>query len=142
MSSIALFAFIWGALIGLFMAVWHFMGKKSGMAVGLSHGAFTISGIVFLVTGLVMNEAGAGWWILVMFLVTAAGGAYLLSRQVRDKPWPALVIIAHGGLAIASIVVLGLWLYGVEPGVGEGQDADVPAQSPENPTIPPDEITE
>ena len=142
MSSIALFSFIWGAMIGLFMAVRHFMGKKSGKAVGMAHGVFTLSGIAFLATGLVMTEAGVGWWILVSFLVTAAGGAYLFSRQVRDEPWPALAIVAHGGLAIASIVVLGLWLYGVEPGVGEGRDADVPAQSPENPTIPPDEITD
>ena len=140
MSSIALFSFIWGAMIGLFMAVWHFMGKKSGKAVGLAHGVFTLSGIAFLATGLAMSEAGVGWWILVSFLVTAAGGAYLFSRQVRDEPWPALVIIAHGGLAIASIVVLGLWLYGAEPAAGEGRDPDVPAASPENPTVPPDEI--
>ena len=140
MTLAALFAFIWGALIGLFMAVWHFMGKKSGMAVGLAHGVFTVSGIVLLATGLAISEVGVAWWILVAFLVTASGGVYLFSRQVRDEPWPGFVILAHGGLAIASIVVLGLWLYGAEPAADEGRDADVPAASPENRTIDPDAI--
>lgn len=122
MSVAALFSFIWGALIGLFMAAWHFMGKKSGKAVGLAHGVFTVSGLAFLAVGLWQAEAGIGWWLLAAFGVTAAGGAYLFSRQVRDEPWPGFVIVAHGGLAIVSIVLLALWLArpDLEP------EADVP----------------
>ena len=142
MSLAALFAFIWGALIGLFMAVWHFMGKKSGMALGLAHGVFTVSGIVFLTVGFLTQEETSGWWLLVLFLVTAAGGAYLLSRQVRDKPWPGFVIIAHGGLALASIVLLGIFLATYEPGADAGQDGSVPAASTENPTVPVDSLTQ
>lgn len=142
MTLAAFFAFVWGALIGLFMAVWHFMGKTSGRALGIAHGAFTLSGIVLLLVGLLTIEASHGWWILIAFLVTAAGGAYLFSRQVRDEPWPGFVIIAHGGLAIASIILLGLFLANAEPGVGEGQNPDVPAARTENPTVSPDELTQ
>ena len=110
MAAVSLFAFIFGALLGLTMAWMHFKGKKSGMAIGLAHGVFTVSGLVLLATGLVMREATLAWWILASFGVVALGGLYLLSRQVRDKPWPGLVIVAHGGLAILTIVVLAVWL--------------------------------
>ena len=110
MAAVSLFAFIFGALLGLTMAWMHFKGQKSGMALGIAHGVFTLSGLALLATGLVMREASLAWWILASFGVVAAGGAYLFSRQVRDKPWPALVIVAHGGLAIVTIVVLAVWL--------------------------------
>ena len=110
MAAVSLFAFIFAALIGLTMAWMHFKGKKSGMALGLAHGVFALSGIALLATGLVMREASVAWWILGSFGLVAAGGAYLFSRQVRDEPWPGLVIIAHGGLALVTIVVLAVWL--------------------------------
>ncbi|MDT0632305.1 hypothetical protein RQM47_06635 [Rubrivirga sp. S365] len=142
MTLAALFAFIWGAMIGLFMAVWHFMGKTSGKALGIAHGLFTVSGVVLLLVGLLTHEANTGWWLLVAFLVTAAGGAYLFSRQIRGEPWPGFVIIAHGGLAIASIVLLGLFLAGDEPPVLEDPDGDVPAASTENQPVPVDSLTQ
>ena len=97
MSVVSLFAFIFGALVGLTMAVLHFRGVKSGKALGLAHGALTVSGIVLLSSELALRNAGSAWWLVALFGVVALGGIYLFSRQVQDKPWPALVIVAHGG---------------------------------------------
>ena len=110
MYVISLFAFIFAALLGLTMAVLHFRGIKSGKAMGLAHGFFALSGVALLATGLVQVGAEWGWWLLASFGVVALGGAYLFSRQLRDKPWPALVIVAHGGLALVTIAALGVWL--------------------------------
>jgi hypothetical protein len=142
MDVAAFFAFLIGAAFGIFMAVMHWRGKKSGMALGIVHGLWTISGVVLLAVGLAMVDATVGWWILAAFLLTAAGGAYLFSRQVRDEPWPNLAIIAHGGLAIVSIVLLGWWLLAAEPLSDEGLDGGAPAQTTENETIPTEELTE
>ena len=111
MYAIALFAFLFAAALGLTMAVLHAKGKKSGMALGIAHGLFALSGIALLAVGLAKVDAGAGWWLVVSFVVVALGGAYLFSRQIRDKPWPGLVIVAHGGLAVLTIIALGVWLY-------------------------------
>ena len=110
MAAVSLFAFIFAAILGLTMAWLHFKGVKSGKAMGLAHGTFALSGIALLVTGLVMREASLAWWIVGSFGVVAAGGAYLFSRQIRDEPWPGLVIVAHGGLALVTIVALAVWL--------------------------------
>ncbi len=132
MAAVSLFAFVLAALLGLTMAWLHFQGKKSGMAMGIAHGLAALSGVALLATGLAMEEAGPGWWIVASFAVVAAGGAYLFSRQIRDEPWPALVIVAHGGLALATIAALWLWLGAREepttgPGAAPTAESVVPA---------------
>lgn len=130
MYLVAFFAFVFAALIGLTMAVRHSRGLDSGRALGIAHGLFALSGIVLLAVGLASVRAGLGWWILVAFLVVAAGGAYLFVRQAKNEPWPGAVIVAHGGLALATIVVLGVWL--AERPEPRGVDGSVPAQTTEN----------
>lgn len=142
MDVVALFAFLIGASFGIFMAVEHWRGKKSGKALGIAHGLWNLSGIVLLAVSLALVDAGIGWWVLAAFLVTAAGGFYLFTRQVRDKPWPSLAIIAHGGLALVSIGLLGWWLFAAEPLEDEGRDGDAPAQTTENEPIPAEALTE
>ena len=131
----SLFAFIFAALMGLTMAVLHFKGIKSGKAMGLAHGFFALSGVALLAVGLFRVGADLGWWLLASFAVVAAGGIYLFSRQVRDEPWPAAVIVAHGGLAIVTVVALGLWL-GVR-GEPEDPGAVVPGVYDEDAAPPP-----
>ena len=126
MHIVAVFAFLFGAMIGLTMAVDHFRGKESGKLIGLAHGTFTISGIVLLTVGMLYSDIDA-WLALYAFLGTAVGGLFLFYRQMTGKKWPSAVILIHGGAAIASIVLLiGLL---VNAGNGASRDAEpgVPA---------------
>ena len=116
-STLAFFLLVLAASVGLAMALMHANGTKSGKGLGVLHGVFVVSGLGALVAGLASASAPLGWWILVSFLVAASGGAYLFSRQLKDEPWPGWVIVAHGGLALATLVVLGLWLFAWD-GVG------------------------
>lgn len=122
MHLVAFFAFLFGAALGLFMAVLHMRGQPSGKALGIAHGLFGLSGIALLISGLALAEAGPGWWMVAGFLAVAAGGVYLFTRQVRGEPWPGLVIAAHGGLALVMIAVLGFWLANY----GGSEDAPAP----------------
>ena len=123
MSFISFFSLAWGAAIGLTMAVLHFRGVKSGMALGIAHGLFTLGGIALLVVGLQNVETGPGWWIVLGFVVVALGGAYLFYRQTQREPWPALVIVAHGAGALLMLAVLGMWLLSLD----SPNTTDVPA---------------
>lgn len=142
MIVVALFTFLAGAAIGLTMAVAHFRGKESGMAIGIAHGLLTVSGIVLLARGLALVDATVGWWLLAAFLLTATGGAYLFYRQAKGEPWPGFVIVAHGGLALLSILLLGVWLVYADPTADEGFDQDVPSQTIENEPVPVEALTE
>lgn len=108
----ALLAFITAALLGITMAVLHFRGVKSGMALGIVHGLFALSGLVLLASGLYRVAAGPWAWMLAAFVGTALGGAYLFYRQTKDQPWPGAVIVVHGAAALASIALLAVWVFG------------------------------
>ena len=124
MHIAALISFFFGALFGLYMAVNHFRGIESGKAFGITHGLFTVSGLVMLGVGLLYAPALDAWPAFWAFVVTAAGGAYLFYRQITGKKWPSLVVVLHGAAAIASIAFLLVLIWGnngasrqAEPGV-------------------------
>ena len=121
MHLAALLSFLLAAALGITMAVNHVRGVPSGTAFGIAHGLAAVSGLVFLITSFVFLDVEIGWWILAGFLLTAAGGVYLFTRQQKGEPWPGLVLVAHGSLAILSIVLLAVWIAGPR-----GQEEGVP----------------
>ena len=126
MHLAAVFAFVIGALIGLYMAVNHFRGVDSGMAFGIVHGLFTVSGIVLLGVGLAYAPALDAWPALWAFLATASGGLFLFYRQMTGKKWPSAVVLIHGGAAIASIAFLLALIWG-DNGASRQSEPGVPA---------------
>ncbi len=116
MTAVLPFVFALGALVGIAMAVTHFRGKESPVGWGWLHGAFVLSGIVMLVVLLLgageegRGEPGTGWLILGLFVLAALAGGFLYVRQQQGKPWPGLVILAHGATALTAVVLLTLWL--------------------------------
>lgn len=122
------FVFVAAALIGLAMALNHFRGKTSPAAMGWLHGVFVIAAMILFLSMLlggnadraadvgagaaetVARDIQAGWGIFGLFGIAALGGLYMFFRQKRDEPWPALVILAHGGVAVGAIVLLLGWL--------------------------------
>lgn len=128
MQIAALFSFIFGAVLGLVMAYNHFTGQETGKAFGLVHGLFTVSGLVLLGIGLLYAPdlgawpTGGLWLAFWAFVLTAAGGVYLISRQLTGRKWPSAVVLIHGGAALASIALLIVLLMRV--GNGASRDAE------------------
>ncbi|MEL6616669.1 MAG: hypothetical protein AAFQ43_13085 [Bacteroidota bacterium] len=113
MAAVAFFAFLFAAAIGSLVAWNHFAGRTSPKSCGVIHGIPIVIGIAALIGAVFFTSGGmTGWWLVVAFGLVAAGGSYLISRQVRGETWPGVVVIAHGGFAVASIVALGIWMFG------------------------------
>lgn len=126
MAGPAFFAFVFGALIGATMAFLHFTGRPAPKTLGYAHGLLVASGLVLLTVALLRtDEAGWGWGLLALFAAVASGGLYLFSRQARGERWPSAMVLIHGGLALLTIVLLGVWLFGG----GQIDTMDVPRRS-------------
>jgi glucose uptake protein GlcU len=108
MFNVAVILIALGAVVGLTMAVQHFKGRtppKPGVAI--LHGLLAGSGVVLLLLG--VWEMGFGTlhtWALVLFVVAALGGLYLVSHHMRQKPLPGGVIVIHGLVAAIAFLVL------------------------------------
>ena len=133
MHIVAVFAFITGAILGLVMAYNHFTGVETGKAFGIGHGVFTVSGIVMLGIGLLFAPDLGAWpaegpWLAFWaFAATATGGIFLFYRQATGKKWPSLVVLAHGGAALASIALLIVLLMSAGNGASRQSEPGVPA---------------
>jgi hypothetical protein len=81
--------------------------------LSLGHGAIAASGLVALIyAALTMTLPSLALVALGMFVLTALGGATLLGLfHLQGRPLPILLVLGHGGLAIASLVVLLIAAY-------------------------------
>jgi hypothetical protein len=112
-ENVAFFAFLFASVVGAFMAYLHFTGGERSLPSAIVHGVLVASGIIFLTVGLAKDDAGEGAaWMIGLFVAVGLGGAYLLLRHLRREPWPNAVVLAHGGAALAALVVLAVWLFG------------------------------
>jgi glucose uptake protein GlcU len=97
-----------GAVVGLTMAVQHFKGRtppKAGVAI--LHGLLAGTGVILLLLGARdLGFATPHTWALVLFVIAALGGLYLVSFHMRQKPLPNAVIVVHGLVAVVAFLVL------------------------------------
>jgi hypothetical protein len=113
MATPALGLFALAAIVGLTMAVRHFSGKTTPVAVGLLHGLVAGTGLILLILA-VMNapEPGLGGIAVGLFVAAALGGVVLIAHHLRGRPWPSALVVAHGSLAVIGFVLAILWVYG------------------------------
>lgn len=104
----ALVLFGIAALGGLILATQRLRGApRPTLALALVHGAVAAAGLVSLI--LVVVEAGAppvAKTALVVFLVAALGGFYLIAQHLQTKPLPIPVMLIHAAVAVAGFLIL------------------------------------
>ena len=96
------------ALFGLYMAVGHFKGRSPPPAgAAVLHGLFAVAGVVLLLLGVM--EIGWGTvhsWALILFVVAALGGLYLVSHHMRRVALPSPVVVIHAMVAVVAFLML------------------------------------
>lgn len=103
----AALSFAVAALGGAVMATLHFRGKSWPRALTVLHGLFAATGLVLLIVAVVGNGgSGLATASLVVFLVAALGGFYLVSHSLRSKPLPSPVVVIHALAAVTGFVLL------------------------------------
>lgn len=107
LPTIAVFCFVLAALGGLVMALRAFSDRDLPWALAIGHGALGAAGLVVLLTA-VLSGPGSGLLLasLVVLVVAALGGFYLLSFHVRGHRHPRAVIVVHALAALAGVGLL------------------------------------
>jgi hypothetical protein len=99
--------FALGAVGGLVMAVTSFQGKPIPVALAAGHGILGASGLVLLIIGVLSGMGGGTARIALVILVIAAlGGFYLLSYHIRKAQHPHAVIVVHALVAVTGFLTL------------------------------------
>ena len=104
---IAAVLFALGALGGLVMAVRSFKGQDIPVALAAGHGLLGATGLVLLLAGAVMGLGGnLERYALVVLVIAALGGFYLLSFHIRRQRHPRAVIVVHALVAVIGFLTL------------------------------------
>jgi hypothetical protein len=106
---VALVLFGIAALGGLVLATQRFRGApQPALPLALLHGAIAAAGLIALIVAVTgaagtVNLAKAA---LVVFLVAALGGFFLISQHLSKKPLPIPVVVIHALVAVTGFILL------------------------------------
>jgi len=96
------------AVVGLYMAIGLFRGRTPPPAgAAILHGLLAVCGVVLLLLGVL--EIGFGTvhsWALVLFVLAALGGLYLVSFHMRGQALPSAVVVIHAMVAVVAFLIL------------------------------------
>ncbi len=107
MLNYALIAFGITAVGGLVLATSVLRGKLAPWALSVVHALLGATGLVLLITILLLGSAPQQVLIgFVLLLVTALGGFFLASFHVRKKIAPKAAVVVHAGVAVAGFLTL------------------------------------
>lgn len=102
----ALACFVAAALIGLFAAIEILTDKTPPWAASIMHGLFGASGLALLIFAIANGAPNRVFYALVILLIAALGGFFLVSFHLRGKPHPKLFAIIHPAIAIIGVLTL------------------------------------
>ncbi len=102
MENVTAVLFAVAAIGGPFLAIRHVRGQSSLPApVAVIHGLAAASGLVLLVLAVVANDLGRNAIIaLVVLVVAALAGFYLVSFHIRGERHPTPVVLTHAAVAV------------------------------------------
>lgn len=97
------------ALGGLSMAVIRFGGKPQPPAwLAMLHGLLSAAALTLLLYAyFTVGLPALAGWALLLFLIAAAGGAFLnLNYHWKMLPLPKALIVGHAGIAVVGFLLL------------------------------------
>jgi hypothetical protein len=102
-ASIGFFAL--AALLGMYLLTFVLQGKETPKAVVFTHGPMAVIGLVLLII-YAMKDGPNPTESLVLFILAALGGLYMVARDLTNKPFPKFLAVGHGLLAVAGFIFL------------------------------------
>jgi hypothetical protein len=105
MLTAALVLFALAALGGAVLLSFAWRGRHAPKGIALIHGAVAALAIVLLAVH-ALRSTNPPTLSLALFIVAAAGGGYVLYRDLRQGSVPKAIATVHGLIAITAFVLL------------------------------------
>jgi|ERR1035437_966976 asparagine N-glycosylation enzyme membrane subunit Stt3 len=103
-TSLILFAI--AAVIGLTVAIQILKNKQTNKVAAVTHGLFAATALIILIVFAFSVTGGEVITEIVLFVIAALGGAFLIARDLMSKPGPKAVVVIHALVAVISFVML------------------------------------
>lgn len=102
-TAIGLFALAAG--IGLYLLARVLQKKTIPKGAAILHGLIASAALVLLIIDMIRSGADTVQ-IVVLFIITALGGAVLFARDLTGKSLPRSLALVHGALAVTGFIFL------------------------------------
>ncbi len=99
------------AILGMVLITHVLSNKTPPRGVLVFHGLFAGTGILLLLIYMNGNAPGP-MEAAILFVVAALGGFIMLARDLRNKPIPKWLAVAHGLLAATAFTFLLIFAFG------------------------------
>lgn len=103
-ASIALFAL--SAVLGLTILIKWLTDKEASQQVIYSHGIVAVIALVLLLVYAAQHPDNFPLVSIILFAVAAVVGLYMFVLDLKKKPSPMFVAIAHALVAVTAFVLL------------------------------------
>ena len=102
-TAIAFFSL--AALLGMFLLSYVLQDKETPKAVAFAHGAMAATGVILLIT-YSFYRSPTPMISLILFVMAALGGLFLIFTDLTGKPIPKWMALGHGLTAITGYIFL------------------------------------
>ncbi|STX28999.1 Uncharacterised protein [Legionella beliardensis] len=105
MLILATIVFAIAAALGIYLINYIFQDKNTPKGIVMIHGAFAALGIVLLILYFFSSQSSPVV-SLILFILAALGGFYMVWRDVTLKPVPKFFVVGHGLIAVIAFICL------------------------------------
>lgn len=105
LTTIVLFAL---AAVGGTVLTWmHLRDGDAPLVFAAGHGVLAAAGLVLLIWSVLQGGAtGTLWAAVVLFVLAALGGFYLMVKHLQGESLSSGLMLGHGGAAVVGLVLL------------------------------------
>ena len=107
-AAIAIFSLT--AILGMILFSFVLKGKATPKSIVFTHGPLTLIGIILLTIYTYKHDAKS-IESLILFVIAASGGLFMVVRDILGHPVPKWLAILHGLLAITGFIFLLIFQY-------------------------------
>ncbi|MBK0404819.1 hypothetical protein I5M27_17640 [Adhaeribacter sp. BT258] len=107
-ASIGFFAL--AALLGMYLLSFVLKGKETPKTIVFTHGPMAVVGLVLLII-YALKGGPNPTESLILFVLAAAGGLFMVFRDLTGKPIPKLLAVGHGLLAVTGFIFLLIFAF-------------------------------